>query len=230
MFALVKQTAYDKIYNTVVKQEDWNKYYFDIDSVNSFPTASGMASSASGLACLAVALNGLFGNVLNEVQLSQLARLGSGSASRSVCGGLVRWRGVSEKMLEQKQVGVGILEKLSKECISRTVVPHSKLEHIKVLILLANNKQKEVSSTSGMQTSVETSELIKYRNSIASRRIDTILQNLRKLEEGLTREQELKLFNNTMENIMKVLVVVSVGQQPIPCHLLGHVSSHLLPQ
>ena len=65
-----------------------------MESVNSFPTASGMASSASGLACLAVALNGLFGDVLGDRELSELARLGSGSASRSVCGGLVRWKGV----------------------------------------------------------------------------------------------------------------------------------------
>lgn len=70
MFALVKRVAYDKIYKNVVPQEDWDKYYFEIVSNNSFPTASGMASSASGLACLAVALNGLFGNVLSEVELS----------------------------------------------------------------------------------------------------------------------------------------------------------------
>ena len=70
MFALVKRVAYDKIYKNAVPQEDWDKYYFEIVSNNSFPTASGMASSASGLACLAVALNGIFGNVLSEVELS----------------------------------------------------------------------------------------------------------------------------------------------------------------
>ena len=70
MFALVKRAAYDKIYKNTVTQEIWDKYYFYVVSANSFPTASGMASSASGLACLAVALNGLFGNVLSEVELS----------------------------------------------------------------------------------------------------------------------------------------------------------------
>lgn len=55
-----------------------------------------MASSASGLACLAGAVNGLFGEVMSNNELSELARLGSGSASRSVWGGLVHWAGVSE--------------------------------------------------------------------------------------------------------------------------------------
>ena len=58
-----------------------------------------MASSASGLACLATALNGLFGNILDETELSVLARFGSGSASRSVFGGLVRWKGVPKQDL-----------------------------------------------------------------------------------------------------------------------------------
>ena len=49
-----------------ISNEEWKKYHFYVESVNSFPTASGMASSASGLACLATALNGLFGNILTE--------------------------------------------------------------------------------------------------------------------------------------------------------------------
>ncbi len=54
-----------------------------------------MASSASGLACLAAALNGMFGNILTNSELSVLARLGSGSASRSIDGGLVKWKGIT---------------------------------------------------------------------------------------------------------------------------------------
>lgn len=73
---------------------EWNSYHFSIDSVNSFPSASGMASSASGYSCLAAALNQLFGGIFKDEELSQLARSGSGSASRSLYGGLVRWRGV----------------------------------------------------------------------------------------------------------------------------------------
>lgn len=49
-----------------VGEEEWKKYHFQIKSENSFPTASGMASSASGFSCLATALNGLFGGILDE--------------------------------------------------------------------------------------------------------------------------------------------------------------------
>ena len=59
-------------------------------SRNEFPTASGLASSASGYAALAVAAAGAAGLVMSPRQLSILARRGSGSAARSVFGGFVR--------------------------------------------------------------------------------------------------------------------------------------------
>jgi len=59
-----------------------------VSSVNHFPTAAGLASSASGYAALAVALNGISEAHLTSRQLSRLARLGSGSAARSIAGGL----------------------------------------------------------------------------------------------------------------------------------------------
>lgn len=63
-----------------------------VTSTNNFPTASGLASSASGFAALAGAATLAAGLALPARGLSQLARLGSGSASRSVFGGFVEWR------------------------------------------------------------------------------------------------------------------------------------------
>ena len=56
---------------------------------NSVPTASGLASSASGFAALALAASRAVGLDLPPNELSALARLGSGSAARSIFGGFV---------------------------------------------------------------------------------------------------------------------------------------------
>ena len=60
-------------------------------SRNSFPMGTGMASSAAGFAALTVAAAAALGLDLAERDLSALARLGSGSACRSVPGGFTRW-------------------------------------------------------------------------------------------------------------------------------------------
>ncbi len=59
-------------------------------SRNHFPTASGLASSASGYAALALAASRAAGLSLDTRELSILARKGSGSAARSIFGGFVR--------------------------------------------------------------------------------------------------------------------------------------------
>jgi diphosphomevalonate decarboxylase len=61
-----------------------------VTSKNEFPTASGLASSASGFAALALAATRAGGLDLDPRALSVLARRGSGSAARSVFGGFVR--------------------------------------------------------------------------------------------------------------------------------------------
>ena len=64
---------------------------------NSFPTASGLASSASGFAALATALNEEYQLGLDKKELSRLTRRGSGSASRSLFGGLAVWQKGDDK-------------------------------------------------------------------------------------------------------------------------------------
>ena len=60
-----------------------------VETFNSVPTAAGLASSASGFAALAVAAARAAGLQLSPAELSELARLGSGSAARSIFGGFV---------------------------------------------------------------------------------------------------------------------------------------------
>ena len=73
-------------------------YDFEIRSTNSFPHSSGIASSASGMAALALCLLEMTQASIEDVQTeaffqkaSFLARLGSGSACRSIEGPLVQW-------------------------------------------------------------------------------------------------------------------------------------------
>lgn len=67
-------------------------FRFDLQARNTVPTAAGFASSASGFAALAKAADALFGWNLPQSSLSVLARLGSGSAARSLADGFVEWR------------------------------------------------------------------------------------------------------------------------------------------
>lgn len=60
----------------------------EVRSRNSFPTAAGLASSASGFAALATALNELTGTGFDRDTLSRMARRGSASAARSIPGGV----------------------------------------------------------------------------------------------------------------------------------------------
>ncbi len=63
-----------------------------ISSRNNFPSGSGIASSASGFAALALAGSTAYGLHLTEKELSCLARRGSGSACRSIPTGFVEWQ------------------------------------------------------------------------------------------------------------------------------------------
>ncbi|XP_056666774.1 diphosphomevalonate decarboxylase isoform X1 [Monodelphis domestica] len=119
-------------------------YKVHIASVNDFPTAAGLASSAAGYACLVYTLAQLYGV---ESELSEVARQGSGSACRSMFGGFVQWH------MGERPDG--------KDSIAQQVAPESHWPELRVLVLVVSAERKPVSSTSGMQTSVETSSLLK---------------------------------------------------------------------
>lgn len=73
-------------------------------SVNNFPVGTGLASSASGFAALSLAATRAAGLELSEAALSRLARLGSGSACRSVPGGFTLWEGDTDETSWARQV------------------------------------------------------------------------------------------------------------------------------
>ncbi|KAM7101645.1 LOW QUALITY PROTEIN: diphosphomevalonate decarboxylase [Ciconia maguari] len=121
-------------------------YKIHIATENNFPTAAGLASSAAGYACLVSALARLYGV---EGELSEVARRGSGSACRSMLGGFVQWqRG-------ERPDG--------RDSLAHQVAPKTHWPELRVLVLVVSGEKKQVGSTAGMQTSVDTRPLLKHR-------------------------------------------------------------------
>jgi diphosphomevalonate decarboxylase len=115
-------------------------------SKNNFPTAAGMASSAAGLCALACALQKAFKATIDP---SVLARLGSGSACRSVYGGFVKWfKGENPD---------------GSDCLAKQFVDHAHWPEMNVLCAVVKAAEKAISSTKGMQLSVQTSPMMKDR-------------------------------------------------------------------
>jgi diphosphomevalonate decarboxylase len=75
-----------------------------VASRNDFPAGTGLASSAAAFAALSLAAARAAGLDLEERDLSRLARLGSGSACRSVPGGFSLWEGDSDEESYARQV------------------------------------------------------------------------------------------------------------------------------
>lgn len=132
-----------------------------IVSENNFPTAAGLASSAAGFAALVRAVANLYQLPQSPRELSRIARQGSGSACRSLMGGYVAWR-------------TGELADGS-DSLAEEVAPASHWPEMRALILVVSAEKKDVPSTEGMQTTVNSSELFATRaQSIVPQRMDAI--------------------------------------------------------
>jgi phosphomevalonate decarboxylase len=85
-------------------------------SVNNFQSNIGLGASSSGFAALAVATSAAFGLSLSPRELSKVARLGAGSASRAVAGSYAHWyageshnTSYAEAIADAKRLPLGIV-------------------------------------------------------------------------------------------------------------------------
>lgn len=117
-------------------------FWFELKARNTVPTAAGFASSASGFAALAKAVDGLFEWGLSTRELSILARLGSGSAARSLEEGFVEWQaGTAADGMDS------YAERLAAEW-----------PELRVGAVVLCSDEKPIGSREGMKRSVETCE------------------------------------------------------------------------
>jgi diphosphomevalonate decarboxylase len=121
------------------------EFYFAVDIVSTVPIAAGLASSACGFAAMALALDKFFSWKLSLQQLSIIARLGSGSACRSLWQGFVEWH-VGERADGMDSFG----EPLSVQW-----------PELNVGLMMLSEQEKSISSREAMLRTVQTSELYK---------------------------------------------------------------------
>lgn len=160
-----------KFFERVVQYIPFLKeYHFTIETKNTFPHSSGIASSASGMSALAMCLVTLeplfYGKEATKETIvekaSFLARLGSGSASRSLQGPLVVW-GEHPKVAKSSNL-IGV---------KYTGEVHSIFKNYQDTILLVDKGEKQVSSTVGHD--------LMNNNPYASARFKTANENISKL-------------------------------------------------
>ncbi|MGO8995461.1 MAG: diphosphomevalonate decarboxylase [Polyangiaceae bacterium] len=109
-----------------------------IESSNDFPTSSGLASSASGFAALAVAAVRAAGLDWGAERTSDLARRSSASAARSLFGGFVELEG---------RAGAAFGDEI---LAAHPVAPGDHLP-LRVLVCVATEAAKPTGSTEGMR-------------------------------------------------------------------------------
>ena len=115
-------------------------------SSNTFPHSTGIASSASSMSALALCLvtmeETISSNKLNNEDFfrraSIISRLGSGSASRSVYGGLVTWGDIPSIPYSSDEYASPFL-----------IPPGSRLNTVRDIILIVSSNEKSVSSSKG---------------------------------------------------------------------------------
>jgi len=164
-----------------------NQFEFEIHTHNTFPHSSGIASSASGMGALALCLTELEtrlgGDLSSDEKLKKasfLARLGSGSACRSLYPGITVW-------------GETDAVKGSSDCYA---VPypyevHENFRNFQDTILLIDEGQKEVSSTVGHR--------LMENHPYAEKRFKSAEENLKRLIPIL-KEGSLEEFGTIVEH------------------------------
>jgi diphosphomevalonate decarboxylase len=161
-----------------------------VTSVNDFPTGAGLASSASGFAALVTAAAAALGLRLPIGELADIARLGSGSAPRSLFGGFALMRNEPDG---------------SVTCASLLAETEWPLD---ILIAVTASGPKDVSSRDGMEQSRLTSPF--YADWVATHPAD-----LAAGVEAVRRRDFAALAELAEHNCLKMHAVMLTTRPPL---------------
>lgn len=169
-----------------------NNFYFNIETNLNIPYAAGLASSACGFAALVLALNKFFGWNLNLRDLSVLARIGSGSAARSLQQGFVYW--------DKGELEDGF------DSYAEKIEVDKFFEKVRFGLVILTDKKKPIGSTDAMNITTKTSVLYKSWP-------DQVKQDLELMTQAL-KNKDFSLLAQTAEN--NALAMHATMQSSIP--------------
>jgi len=155
----------------------------EVISESNFPLGAGIASSASGFAALSVAAATAAQLDLKPIELSKIARIGSGSACRSVLGGYVEWKAGTN---HDDSYALQLAEQDHWELID--------------LVVIVEKGHKTIGSTSGHKLA-ETSPYQKARVQDTKRRLE-ICRNAILLKDFHTLATIVEEDSNMMHAVM----------------------------
>ncbi|MFW9923383.1 MAG: diphosphomevalonate decarboxylase [Candidatus Thorarchaeota archaeon] len=142
--------------NIIRKMADCTEFA-KVKSENNFPTASGLASSASGFAALTVAACSALKLKLDKRELSMVARRGSGSSCRSIYGGFVEWIAFDD---DHQSYAIQLAKK----------------DHFNIrdLVVVLDAPERKVYTREAMKISQNTSPFMKTRLELISKSLENI--------------------------------------------------------
>lgn len=177
------------------------EYHLRIETSNSFPHSSGIASSASGMAALALCLlhiekemNPEMDDGFFKCKASFLARLGSGSACRSIEGDLIQWGDHKDTEGSSDLYGIKYPYNV-----------HRVFQKYHDTILLVDKGQKQVSSTVGHN--------LMLNHPFAEQRFGQAHENLSKLKAIFT-SGNLNYFIKVVESEALTLHAMMMTSMP----------------
>ena len=176
-------------------------YHFTIETANTFPHSSGIASSASGMSALALCLMSMEKEMNAEMspeyfnqKASFLARLGSGSACRSIEGDLIVW-GKQENIPGSSNLFA----------VKYPFQVHDNFKKYQDTILLVDKGEKQVSSTLGHN--------LMHNHPFAQQRFSQAEENMTKLIDVL-KTGDLNAFIEIIESEALTLHAMMMTSMP----------------